>query len=132
MALDIEECLKVVLSESTGMNDLIGQRFYPVNLPESPSYPALTYTTISGDEHHRFDVGFPRYQFSCWANKYSEAKAIANEVKRMFQRRNEPIGGTSGCRIIQGVFEGEVDLWDFNISKYHIPVDFKIIYFIST
>ncbi len=132
MALDIEECLKVVLSESTGMNDLIDQRFYPVNLIQNPTYPALTYTTIVGDEHLRFDVGFPRYQFSCWGNKYSEAKAVANEVKRMFQRRNEPIGGSSGCRIIRGVFENEVDLWDFNTSKYHVEIDIKLIYVIST
>lgn len=132
MALDIEECIKIVLSESTGMNDLIGQRFTPVNLPQSPTYPALTYTLISDDEHLRFDVAFPRFQFSCWANTYAEAKGVAKEVRRMFQRRNEPIGGSSGCRIIRGVFEGEVDLWDFNISKFHIPVDFKLIYVIST
>ncbi len=132
MALDIEECLKVVLSESTGLNDLIEQRFTPVNLPQSPIYPALTYTTISGDEHHNIPIGFPTYQFSCWADKYSEAKAIAKEIKRMFIRRNEPIGGSSGCRIIQGVFQGEIDLWDFNISKFHRPVDIQIIYVIST
>ncbi len=132
MALEIEECLKVVLSESTGMNDLIGQRFTPVNLPQNPTYPALTYTMIAGDEHHDIPVAFPRFQFSCWANTYAEAKSVAKEVKQMFQRRNEPIGGSSGCRIIQGVFEGEVDLWDFNIKKFHIPIDMTIIYFIST
>ena len=132
MALEIEECISSVLSTSTGMNDLISQRYYPVNLPQNPTYPALTYTMIAGDEHHDFEVGFPRFQFSCWANTYAQAKAVAKEVKQMFQRRNEPIGGTSGCRIIQGVYENETDLWDFNTKKYHCPVDMKIIYVIST
>lgn len=128
MALELEECLKVILSGSTAMTDLIGARYYPVNLPQNPTYPALTYTKISGDEHHDIPVGYPRYQFSCWANKYSEAKSVAKEVKRIFQRRNEPIGGSSGLPIIQGVYEGDTDLWDFNTKKYHCPVDFMFIY----
>ena len=132
MAKRIEECIASVLSASTGLNDLIGQRFTPVNLPQSPTYPALTYTLISGDEHHDIPIGFPRYQFSAWANTYAEAKSVAAEVKSIFQRRNEPIGGTSGCVIIQGVFENDVDLWDFNIKKWHVTTDIKIIYQIAT
>ncbi len=128
MALTIEECIKVVLAGDTGLDDIIDGRYYPMILPQVPTYPALTYTNISDVEHHDIDFAMPRFQFSCWAETYAEAKELKAQIKSIFQRRQEPMGGTSVLRIVQGVYEGAIDLYDPGTETYHIPVDFKIIY----
>lgn len=128
MALEIEECIKYTITNASGITDIIGTRYYPMNLPQNTTYPALTYTLISGVEHHDIDYAMPSYQFSCWAKTYAEVKTLAKEIKSCFQRRNEPMGGSSGLRIVQGVHQGDMDLYDAETEVYHIPITFTIIY----
>ena len=60
-----------------------------------------------------------------------KAKAMAAQIKSIFQRRQEPMGGTSGLRIVQGVYEGAVDLYDPGTKTYHLAVDIRLIYKIA-
>jgi hypothetical protein len=127
--MTIEEGVSDYLEGSTGIHDKIADRIYPIKLPQNPIYPALTYRVISGLEHHNIDVAYPRFQFSCWGEKYSDAKELAGEVKSAFQRMNVPIGGTSGFAIVQGVFLNETDMaYDIDTELYGIAVDIRLIY----
>lgn len=131
MALTIEECISVVLAADSGLDAIIDGRYYPMLLQQDQTYPALTYIDISDVEHHDIPFAMPRFQFSCWAKTYIEAKTLAAQIKSIFQRRQEPMGGTSGLRIVQGVYEGAVDLYDPGTETYHVAVDIKLIYKIA-
>ena len=127
--MNIEQCISHYLEASTGIHDLIADRIYPVKMPQNPTLPALTYRVISGMEHHNIDVAYPRFQFNCWGESYSDAKALSVEVKEAFQRLKSPIGSTSGKHIVQGVVLGEIDMtYDMDTALYGIFVDVRLIY----
>jgi len=127
--MNIEQCVSHYLEASTGIHDLIGDRIYPITMPQNCTKPALTYRVISGMEHHNIDVAYPRFQFDCWGETYSDAKTLAYEVKEAFQRLRTPIGGSSGLDIIQAVILNEIDMsYNMDTSLYGIYVDVRIIY----
>ena len=127
--MNIEQCISDYLEGSTGIEDLIADRIYPIKLPQNPTLPAMTYRVISGMEHHDIDVAYPRFQFNCWGDTYSEAKTLAYATKQAFQRMKSVIGGTSGKAMIQGVVLNEIDMsYDMDTQLYGIFVDVRLIY----
>jgi hypothetical protein len=126
--MTIEQAIYSYLSGEAGITDIVGTRIYPIFLPQDTDYPALTYIRISGPEHHDIDVSYPRFQISCWAKSYAEAKGLADEVKAAFQRFKGVMGGAQGVEVIQGVFMNDLDLYDNETQVYHIPVDIKLIH----
>ena len=125
--MTIEEAIYSYLSGEAGITTIVGNRIYPMILPQDTDYPALTYFRVSGPEHHDKDVAFPRIQISCWAEKYEEARTLAGEVKAAFQRLKGPMGDP-GVAVIQGVFLNVLDLYDNETQVYHMPVDIKLIH----
>ena len=127
--MNIEECVSHYLEASTGIHDLIADRIYPVKLPQNPTLPAMTYRIISGMEHHDYDVAYPRFQFNCWGESYSDAKSLSVATKQAFQRLSSPIGGTSGKAVIQGVLLNDIDMgYEEDTQLYGIFVDIRLIY----
>lgn len=127
--MNIEECVSDYLEASTGINDKIVNRIYPVKMPQDCTLPALTYRVISGMEHHNIDVAYPRFQFSCFAKTYGGAKELCNEVQSAFQRMKVPIGGTSGKAMIAGEILNEIDMgWSEDTEVYGIFTDIRLIY----
>lgn len=117
--------LRNYLLENQTIKDLVSTRVYPGWIPEKATMPAIAYLEVSGIRHHDIDVAFPRYQFSVFSTRYSEAREIAKEIRDTFQRYKGEIGSTS---IIQGVFENEYEQYESETKLYHIAVDFKFIY----
>jgi len=127
--VNIEQCVSDYLEGSTGIGDLIANRIYPIKLPQNSTLPAMTYRVISGMEHHDIDVAYPRFQFDCWGESYSDARSLADEVKEAFQRMKSVIGGTSGKAMIQGVILNDIDMsYDMDTQLYGIFVDIRLIY----
>ena len=127
--MNIEQCVSDYLEGSTGIGDLIANRIYPIKLPQNSTLPAMTYRVISGMEHHDIDVAYPRFQFDCWGESYSDARGLADEVKEAFQRMNGAIGGSSGKTMIQGVILNDIDMsYDMDTQLYGIFVDIRLIY----
>ena len=127
--MNIEQCVSDYLEGSTGIGDLIANRIYPIKLPQNSTLPAMTYRVISGMEHHDIDVAYPRFQFDCWGESYSDARSLADEVKEAFQRMKSVIGGTSGKAMIQGVILNDIDMsYDMDTQLYGIFVDIRLIY----
>jgi len=66
-----------------GLAALIGARFYLMRLPQDPTLPAVTYQKIGGTPEYSHDQGSvpePRIQFTTWAETYSDATAVSNQV----------------------------------------------------
>jgi len=127
--VNIEQCVSDYLEGSTGIGDLIGNRIYPIKLPQNPTLPAMTYRVISGMEHHDIDVAYPRFQFNCWGESYSAARGLADATKQAFQRKHGAIGGSSGKAMIQGVVLNDIDMsYEMDTKLYGIFVDIRLIY----
>jgi hypothetical protein len=128
VAYNIAQAVAHTIANSTTITDLVGTRYYAMVLPQNAAYPAVTWRLLTGLEHHNIDFAYPTYQFDSWAETYAEAKQLAAEVKAVFQRRREVVGETSGVRMVQGVFESEVDLYDDETELFHIATDINLIY----
>ena len=126
--MTIEEALSAYLNSKTELIDIVGDRIYPIVLPQNPTYPALTYFKVSGLALHDADIAYPRFQLSSWGEDYADVKTLAAAVKEVMQRFKGIMGGTGGVKVSQVVYENELDLYDSVTGIYHIPADYKIIY----
>ena len=126
--MTIEEALKIYLLSKTEITDIIGDRLYPEVLPQDVDFPALTYFEVSNPVFHDVDIAYPRFQLSSWTKTYLEAKTLRNAIKEVMQRFKGVMGGGSGVKVAQVVFENSFDMYDSETGIYHIPSDYKIIY----
>lgn len=77
----IEAAIRAHLIADAGLSALIGARVYPVQLPQRPTLPAITYQDISTLPTQHRDNPYPkhrrsRYQFDCWAGDYDTTLAV--------------------------------------------------------
>lgn len=81
----VECALYDILVNYPAVNMLVDTGIYPNIVPQDASMPAITYQQISGPRHHDLNntIGMvnARYQFTCWAETYAEAKEVAAAVR---------------------------------------------------
>jgi hypothetical protein len=123
--MSIEEAIRKKLIANNDLKAKIGERIYILKLPQNPTFPAVVYFKVSNPRHHDIDVAYPRFQFSIFAEKYSEAKEISDLIRGLLQREK---GVFYGMPVIQGVYLNEVDFYENDSELYHIASDYKIIY----
>jgi hypothetical protein len=122
----LEATLFAKLSATSGLTALVGTRIYPLIMPQGATYPAVTYQRISTEPRESCmvaDCGIARarIQVTAWAEAFSAAKAIADQVRQALQRWT-----TTG---IQGPFIiGEYDLYDEEALKYGAAIDAEVVY----
>ena len=118
------------LSGYAGLTALVGLRIYPVVAPESPVYPLVIYTLISPDKPKTSGGTSGNqiaalYQFSCWADTYASARAVADQIIAAF----EDYSGTSDSTVIQfSFYESENEMFEPTTKKHFIAIDFMIWY----
>ena len=80
----IETAIRYILINDSTVKD-ITTRCYPVTIPQSPQYPLILYTKITGmrDHHLRGPSGHahPRFQVEAWSKTYTEAKTLADAIR---------------------------------------------------
>ena len=121
----IETELRAYLLNDPDIKRMIGNRMYPLVLPEKAAFPAIAYTMVSKGSHHLINIAFPRIQFSCFSPSYMEAKNIAGKIREALQRYKGQMGSN---RVIQGVFENEYEMYEKDTGLYHVACDIKIIF----
>ncbi|MEE9451097.1 MAG: DUF3168 domain-containing protein [Ignavibacteriaceae bacterium] len=113
----------------TAITDIVGSRIYFMKLPQDATFPSLVSNRISTTRtySHSGDSSMttPRIQYSCFAETYSDAKDLAEQIV------SEMSGfkGTAGSSTIYSSFvENELDLLDPESKLYFIPVDLMVTY----
>lgn len=91
--MTIEVDLRALILAAPAVAALVGDRGYPVILPQGATFPAFTYQRISGGTRvasHAGDSGLTlaRIQVDCWASTYLAAKAACDAIRRALQEAN--------------------------------------------
>jgi len=129
--MQIGEALYSYLSSYAGLTALVGNRIYPLILPQGVTLPAVTYTQISGPRVHCMgsDPGLthPRFQVSVWAESYSDMATVAAQVRAALQDYSGTMGGDDGV-VVQRIFlEDETDRnFEPNTKTFRRDLDFII------
>jgi len=80
----IEKAVRELLLSVEEVTDLVGTRVYPSFLPQETTLPAIVYRKISiareGSHAGHSGLDHPRFQFSCIAESYRDAKLLAAAV----------------------------------------------------
>src|SRR5690606_2087336 len=131
MALEVEILVRQRLLASTEVSALVGTRIFPVGgRPDKgpqAALPAITYQRVSNRRltSHQGSLGaaMPLGQLSCWANTWSEARAVAAAVRRaldgwIYYSTDPPIHGVT--------IEGDLDEYDSDARVYHVPLSVRV------
>lgn len=124
--MTIAEVIRAKLIANTALATLVGQRIYPMKLPQTPTYPAITYQRVAGGHQGDIGVSSPDFQFDCWASGYSEAETLSKTICAALERESFI---SNGYEIIKCTLtRTPMDLYDSTVGKYRVSLDFKITY----
>ena len=106
---------------------LVAARVDPIKLPQSPTYPAITYEIISDIPHRSLDgdsdLEAVRVRIHCWAETYAVAVDLAGKVRTAVG----DFSGTMGTTVVvSSKFETWNDVWEDVPEAYRRVVDFII------
>lgn len=109
---------------------LCGTRIYPLLLPETVSFPAATYQTISTVSDYTFDgaSGFTqaRIQIDVWATRYLDAKSLSEAIRSVL----DAFDGTlpDGTKQVFIMRDNSTDLYENQAELYRVQTDWLVLY----
>lgn len=130
----LEEGLYSYLSAYAGLTALISTRVYPFKIPQTATLPCMTYQRVSTPRFHVMDtsgsggdLAFPRIQFDVWAETYTAAKAITDQLRAALNGKRGSIGsGASTVTIQAALVQDEAPEYDSTTNLYRSRSDFII------
>ncbi|SCY25230.1 tail completion protein gp17 [Alkaliphilus peptidifermentans] len=132
--MELGEALFQYLSNHSDLKEKIGDRIYPIMMPQNAKLPVIIYSQISTRRSHALqkDTGFvsQTIQFSCHGKSYKEAVALSKTLRKILQN----FSGTMGDLTIQGVLLiGEVTLsqgttTNYRTDQFIISTDYEFQY----
>ena len=130
----LEEGLHSYLSTYAGMVALIGDRVYPLRMPQNATLPCLTYQRISTPRISTHDTSGatgdltnPRFQFDAWGSTYASVKAINDQVRAALNGKTGSIGtAPSNITIRSALADNENPEYDPDSELYRSRSDYII------
>lgn len=99
-------------------------KVYPLRLPQDAILPAVIYRRISGQRLRSIEgpagMARPRIELNAYAVRYTEAKALATEIRRLLDGYRGRIGASQVENII---IDSDQDLLDDTTGHYRIIID---------
>ena len=136
--MELEEAIYGQLVGDATVGGLVGTganaRVYPMVIPQEAALPAIAYQRVSGARElaHDGEVGFAeaRLQFTCQAESYDGAKALAKGVRLCLAGFNGVMGGSAALGVrVQGVrTENEMDGWGMVAGHWTVRMDMVFWY----
>jgi len=131
--MNAQKAIYNILSNATGVTDIVGTKIFPVLVPQGTTFPAICYTQLQTDFKNTKDsnsrLDFTRIQIDSLALTYQQALAISSAVRSAL---NIVTAGTyNGVKVSSVFVEDEVHFFD-NVADfdgvYQVSQDFTIGY----
>ena len=109
------------LAGDSGISSIVGARIYPLKLPQSPTYEAISYERISNTgQDGTSNRKESRWQINCWARTYAEAQTLSAAVKAFAEEWHDAdqTPGIAWARVVN-----ELDDYDETAEVYRVIVD---------
>ena len=128
--MQIEQAtLKELLADS-GVTNLIGERLYYVKAPQDVTKPYVVFFKASGPREYSHNgasaLARPRFQFSCFATTYYQAKQIAEAIRAAIEAFSGTMGGAGGVEVGSCFCINESDMYEEDTRLFHVAVDYLI------
>ena len=117
------------MSAHAGLAALVGQKIYALILPQTISYPAVSYTTISRTPEQTFGAGVSnetiRLQVDAWALTMDQCVNVAENIKAAITRYR---GQQANYFIEHILLDNCHNDYDAAIKVYRVSQDFLVSY----
>ena len=127
--MSIESAIYSRLSTFAGLTALISTRIYPLKLPQTVTYGAVTYSKVSGLRNHQHggsaQVAEPRFQITAYHTSYASLKGITKQIRLALDAYS---GTVSGTKLFFCFLLNETDLYDDDTKVYYTALDFRIVH----
>lgn len=119
-----------LLTASTGLAALVAARIYPDVMPDTPTYPSVTYQRMSGSSEQGALSDPPLksaiYQVSVWAKSRADSRLASAQIRIALDRQRQVTVG--GVLVNDCFYQDDIDLFDFDTRTYFTHTTFKIFY----
>ena len=123
----IESALYSILTADSTVSGLISTRVYPIKLPQSPTFPAVTYQRVSTPRVRSTTgpsgLAHPSIQIDCWAETYTGVKSLAEAAREAVDGYSGTVGGVAIAGIIVA---SENDFFEPEVEIYRVTMDITI------
>jgi len=125
--MTFEASLKAHLSNDSGIAAAVGERIFPVKLPENTTKPAIVYTKVGTTPQTDLDCDDGdllaiRLQVDCWAPGFEVVAALAELVRLRMQSAT-----LTGAGFVMGACFAQ-DGYDPEAKLYRVTLDFDCWY----
>lgn len=89
------------LSNAPSLTALVGNRIYPIMLPQDAVFPAITYNRVTTPKMYvqsGFTYSDAHYDVNCWGISYDAADTLAATLIPLLD--NRVFSGVTMCRIL--------------------------------
>jgi hypothetical protein len=120
----IEQAIFARLTGFPEVSSIVGDRIFPVFLPEKSILPAIVFRRVSttgADLSHSGTSGklTSEFEVESYAREVSVAKSLAMAVRKAFSGFS---GTVAGVKVHRAAVDNEFDDYDFESGLYTIPV----------
>ncbi len=123
----MEQQFAAWLVAQPAVSALLGNRLYPLVLPQNGRLPAATYQRVSGERNYDLDgsTGPKRVtlQLDSWAEDYAGAKALAAAIESVLEGYTGPMAGLTVSR---SVILREDEDYEDQTKRWRVSVDYQI------
>lgn len=109
---------------------VVDARVYPLRLPQTPIYPAITYQRISTTRERPIRASAwraqARFQVDCWADSYGVARQLGDAVRARLDGHMGDLDGADRCDLIEVINEQDMD--EGIIGLYRVSLDALVVY----
>lgn len=124
----IEQAIYTILTGHAGLSALIGDRAYPVILPQGTTLPAITFKRNDTSREYSHDgfsgLATPTFEITVWEPKPLTAKQIAAQVRAAMNAARRTT--VAGVAIGSVTCEDERDAYDQESREVGVQLDFDI------
>lgn len=118
---------RAILLGNGGVSALVSSRIYPIELPQSPTFPAITLQIVAGESVYSSsglsNLENSLVQVDCWARTYADADALFEAVRKACATYSGNVSGVD----VQGIFlEQKRDLYDSEAKLNRRSADFSV------
>lgn len=101
------------------LSSLVAGRCYPLQMPQTPTYPSIVYTRIASDPKNRLEGGASldqvRLQIDCYSTSYESAKTLSWAVR-----------GAMESASFKATLQFDTDIYEPEVNVYRVMMDFYV------
>lgn len=116
------------LMSDPAITAMIGDRLYPLAIPETGKVPAIVYQRISAPRTLSLtgeSGSSPRIQLSCYAPSYKQAKQMAMVLAQSLDYLRGTLGGRAKAAVLMAGYRED---YEPETGRYRSDVDFFIMH----